>query len=266
MASERPPITSHRRVTYLAFRSDASDHERATQRALAVRLAAMMRCTFDEAMAIATPSPSDLGYVVPDTTIGSLEAACALGIRGEEDLFGGVVPFPFVAGKTISHPLLDAAAAAPHGWQPGFPERVRDLTLPGGSAFSVRDARATARRLLHGGDVRLKLASGVGGSGQSVARGEAELDAQLAAIDPAEFGAGIVVERNLVDVRTHSVGRLRVGSLLASYIGSQRTTRSRHGKEVYGGSSIEVARGDFGALDRLARPPQRRTRPRRPQR
>ncbi len=116
----------------------------------------------------------------------------------------------------------------------------------------MRDARATARRLLQGGDVRLKLASGVGGSGQSVARSEAELDAQLAAIDPAEFGAGIVVERNLVDVRTHSVGRLRVGSLLASYIGSQRTTRSRHGKEVYGGSSIEVARGDFGALDRLA--------------
>ena len=26
----------------------------------------------------------------------------ALGIRGEEDLFGGVVPFPFVATKAIS--------------------------------------------------------------------------------------------------------------------------------------------------------------------
>ncbi len=59
--------------------------------------------------------------MLPDTTIGSLEAARALAIRGEEDLFGGVVPFPFVAGKMISHPLLDAAATAPQGWQPGFP-------------------------------------------------------------------------------------------------------------------------------------------------
>lgn len=241
-------------MTYLALRSHAREHERVTQRAVAGRLAAMMQCTFDEVIGIATPLPFDLGYVVPDVTIPSVETARALGVRGEEDLFGGVVPFPFVAEKTISHPLIDAVAAAPQGWQAEFPERVRDLTLPGWSAFSRSDVRAAGRRLLQHGDVRLKLASGVGGSGQSVARSEAELDAQLAAIDPGEFGAGVVVERNLVDVRTYSVGRLRVGSLLASYIGTQRTTRNRHGKEVYGGSSIEVARGDFGALDRLALP------------
>jgi hypothetical protein len=228
------------------------EHELATQRGVAARLAAMMGCTFDEVRDVATPLTVDLGYVVPDVTIASLETARALGIQGEEDLFGGVVPFRFVAEKTITHPLIDSAAAAPQGWQSAFPERVRDVTLPGWSAFSVADAHAAGRRLLQGGDVRLKPASGVGGSGQSVARDEAELDAQLAAIDPAEFTTGVVVERNLVDVRTYSVGRLRVGSLLASYIGTQRTTRSRHGKEVYGGSSIEVARGDFDALDQLA--------------
>ncbi len=53
-------------------------------------------------------------------------------------------------------------------------------------------------------------------------------------------------------MRTYSVGLVRVGSLRASYIGTQRTTRSRHGKEVYGGSSIEVARGGFDALEALA--------------
>ena len=188
---------------------------------------------------------------MPDVTIDSLDTARALGIRGEDDLFGGVVPFPFVATKTITHPLIDPAAAAPPGWQADFPERVRDVTLPGWSAFSVSDARAAGRRLLQGGDVRVKLASGIGGAGQSVARSEAELDAQLAAIGPAEFAEGVVLERNLVDVRTYSVGRVRVGSLLASYIGTQRTTRSRHGKEVYGGSTIEVVRGGFEALDRL---------------
>ena len=243
---------SQRRVTYLMCRTDAREHDRATQRSVAARLAAMMGCEFDEVRDTATPRAVDLGYVVPDVTITSLGAARALGIRSEDDLFGGVVPFPFVAEKTITHPLIDPAAAAPQGWQSDFPERVRDVTLPGWSAFSVSDARAAGRRLLQGGDVRVKLASSTGGAGQSVARCEAELDSQLAAIDPAEFASGVVVERNLVDVRTYSVGRVRVGSLLASYIGTQRTTRSRHGKEVYGGSSIEVVRGGFEALDRLA--------------
>ena len=252
MASERPPITSHRRVTYLAFRPDAREHDRATQRGLAARLAALMGCDFDEASAVAAAPRDDLGYVVPDVTITSLDTARSLGIRGEEDLFGGVVPFPFVATKTISHPLIGPAAAAPPGWQADFPERVRAVALPGWSAFSPSDACAAGRRLLQDGDVRVKLASGIGGSGQSVAHGEAELDAQLAAIAPAAFADGVVIERNLVDVRTYSVGLVRVGSLRASYIGTQRTTRSRHGKEVYGGSSIEVARGGFDALEALA--------------
>jgi hypothetical protein len=252
MASERPSITSHRRVTYVAFRPDAREHDRATQRGLAARLAAMMGCDFDEVSGTAARSAVDLGYVVPDVTITSLETARALGIRGEEDLFGGVVPFSFVATKTISHPLIGPAAAAPPCWQADFPERVREVTLPGWSAFAPSDARAAACRLLPDGDVRIKLASGIGGSGQSVAHGEAELDAQLAAIGPAEFTHGIVVERNLVDVRTYSVGLVRVGSLRASYIGTQSTTRSRHGKEVYGGSSIQVSRGGFDALEPLA--------------
>ena len=252
MATARPAITSQRQVTFLACRADAREHELATQRGVAARLAALMGCRFDEVREIATSAAVDLGYVVPDVTIASLDTALALGIRSEEDLFGGVVPFPFVAAKTITHPLIDPAAAAPQGWQADFPERVRDVTLPGWSAFSLSDARAAGRRLLQGGEVRVKLASGIGGAGQSVARSEAELDAQLAAIDPAEFAEGVVLERNLVDVRTYSVGRVRVGSMLASYIGTQRTTRSCHGKEVYGGSSIEVVRGGFEALDRLA--------------
>jgi hypothetical protein len=251
MASGGRAITSHRRVTYLALRPDAREHERATQRGIAARLAAMMGCRCDEVTGSAAASTVDLGYLVPDVTIDALDTARALGIRGEEDLFGGVVPFSFVATKTITHPLVDPTAAAPPGWQADFPERVRAVVLPGWSAFSMGDARAAGRRLLEGGDVRVKLASGIGGSGQSVARDEAELDAQLAEIAAAEFAAGVVLERNLVDVRTWSVGQVRVGSLLASYIGTQRTTRSRHGKEVYGGSSIQVVHGGFDALEPL---------------
>jgi len=133
MASERPPITSHRRVTYVAFRPDAREHDRATQRGLAARLAAMMGCDFDEVSGIATGSIVDLGYVVPDVTITSLETARALGIRGEEDLFGGVVPFPFVATKTISHPLIGPTAGAA-----GLARRLSRARARGRAAGLVR--------------------------------------------------------------------------------------------------------------------------------
>ena len=111
-------------MTYLVCRTDAREHERVTQRGVAARLATMMGCRFDEIRDIAAARPIDLGYVVPDVTIASLEAARALSIRGEEDLFGGVVPFPFVAAKTITHPLIDPATVAPQGWRSDFPERV----------------------------------------------------------------------------------------------------------------------------------------------
>jgi hypothetical protein len=77
MPSGRPAITAKRQVTYLVCRADARKHERVTQRGVAVRLAAMMGCGFDEIRDIAAARPIDLGYVVPDVTIASLEAARA---------------------------------------------------------------------------------------------------------------------------------------------------------------------------------------------
>jgi Protein of unknown function (DUF3182) len=42
-------------------------------------------------------------YFVPSCTVLGLESAEALGIHSEGDLFGGVVPHPFVATKAITH-------------------------------------------------------------------------------------------------------------------------------------------------------------------
>lgn len=249
----RPPIsTPHERVTFIACRPDAREHELATQRAIARRLAALMGCRFEEVRAERGASIKSAGYAVPNETITSIDAALALGIEGETDLFGGVVPYPFVATKTITHPLVAGNAVAPVGWRPEFCERVRDVVLPGFSAFSAADARTGGAVLLRDGDIRVKLASGIGGSGQSVAHDASELQAQLTALDPTELGkGGLVIERNLADVKTYSVGIVRVGSMLMSYYGTQTTTRSRHGDDVYGGSSITVARGGFDALARL---------------
>ena len=244
--------TPHTRVSFLACRAGGREHELTTQRGVAERLAALLGCRFAGDADPAAPSPS-IGYAVPNDTLTSIEAARRWGIASEADLFGGVVPFPYVATKTITHPLVEPAAAAPEGWCREFPERVAAVVLPGLSAFALDDARRAGRRLLQGGPVRLKLASGVGGSGQSVARDAAQLEAQLDALDAGEIAAhGVVLERNLAEARTFSVGVLRVGSLTASYFGTQCTTQNRHGDEVYGGSTLTLARGDLEALEALA--------------
>jgi hypothetical protein len=137
---------------------------------------------------------------------------------------------------------------------------VRDVVLPGFSAFTLSDARSAGARLLEHGCVRVKKPSGIGGLGQFVVRSMDELDAQLAAMDDGELRReGLAFERNLTRVSTHSVGQVRVGNLLATYYGSQRATTNNHGAEVYGGSTLIVVRGDFDELLRLDLPPEVRT-------
>src|SRR5207249_3972954 len=96
------------------------------------------------------------------------DEARALGVRTEDDLFGGVIPHPFVATKAITHPLVEPDAPAPVGWSHGFAARVRDVVLPGFSTFTLRDARRAGARLLTLGPVRIKPARGSGWRGQVV--------------------------------------------------------------------------------------------------
>src|SRR5690606_15611073 len=59
---------------------------------------------------------------------------------------------------------------------------------------------------------------------------------------------GVVVEANLNEVATYSVGQSRVGHTLITYCGTQKLTTSNHGNDVYGGSELVVVRGDFDRL------------------
>jgi hypothetical protein len=246
------PLTSHTRLSFLALRADAREHELLTQRAIAERLAALLGCSFEGQLDPAVPAGS-MGYLVPNDTITSLELAERLGVRSEQDLFGGVVPVPFMATKTITHPLMRPDAEAPAGWCAAFADRVGDVVLPGRSVFTLADAADAARSLLQDGPVRIKLAHGIGGAGQWIARDEAQLHAGLAALEAGtHVRDGIVVERNLDQVTTYSVGLLQVGSMQASYFGTQQLTRNMHGQQVYGGSSLTVVRGGFDALERVA--------------
>jgi hypothetical protein len=164
-----------------------------------------------------------------------------------------VVPFPFVAHKTIAHPLASARARRPAGWSDSFAERVRKFVLPGFSAFSSGDARAAAQALLQDGPVRMKPARGIGGRGQAVVE-----DLRDPVFESLDGESGVVVEPNLEQVTTFSVGEVRVAGMRAAYCGTQRETRDHDAKVVYGGSDLLVARGGYDELEKLELPPSAR--------
>jgi len=228
-------------------------HERATRAEIARRLAAFKGYDFAGAYDRTKTYSGPLYFVPSDTLIGA--EAKALGIQGEHDLFGGVVPFSFVATKAITHPLVEPDAAAPVGWSHDLGPRLRDAVLQGFSGFSLDDAQRAGARLLRRGPVRVKRVRETGGLGQIVAADAAALEQALAALDPAEGARdGVVLEENLSKVTTYSVGQVRVADLVATYYGTQRLTPDHSGSAVYGGSDLVVVRGGFDALLNLDPP------------
>ena len=235
----------------LANSFDPDSHEARTRAGIAKKLAEIKGFEFageyDRSSRYDDPV-----YFVPSDVLSSTEAAQALGIRSENDLFGGVVPHGFAATKVITHPLFDAHAHAPPGWVPAFPQAVAGSVLDGFSAFARSDAQRAGARLLERGPVRVKRATGIGGWGQFVVKTRDELADALGAIEAEEFStSGVVVEENLDDVTTYGVGVVRVAGVVASYCGTQQLTTNNRGDEVYGGSDLFVVRGDFDALLRF---------------
>ena len=226
----------------------ACEHERATRTGIARRLATLKGFEFGGMYEALARYPAPLYFVPSDTLVGQ-DLPNELGIRDEHDLFGGVVPFAFVATKALTHPLIGPDARAPVGWSREFGCRVRDAVHAGWSAFSIADARRAGLRLLEKGPVRLKPVRATGGGGQVVVRAEAELEAALDAMEPSEVeGHGLVLEEHLSHVVTFSVGQVRVSDLAAAYHGTQQLTQDNTGREVYGGSRLVCVRGGFEAL------------------
>ncbi|PPU66441.1 DUF3182 family protein [Xanthomonas pisi] len=198
---------------------------------------------------------------VPDDTL-TTEQARALAIDDAGGLLGGIVPYAFVATKVIGHPLIGETAAQIDGWNQALATALMPFTLPGYTVFSREDALHALHALgllLADGGVRLKLPTGVGGSGQWRI---ADTAALLRALDtlPEDYlrTHGAVVERNILHPVTHSVGELCVAGIQIAYYGTQCSVRNAQGAEVYGGSSLQVHRGSLEALLTTALPPLQR--------
>jgi hypothetical protein len=194
-------------------------------------------------------------FFVPDDTL-LVDEASSLGIRGPNDFYGGVVPHPFVKTKAITHGLVEENAERAPGWSAAFAERVREIVLPGYTVFSAGDARTAAKRMLRRGGIRVKKPLGASGKGQTLVTTLQELDALLEKYALEEMGTyGLVLEENLRQVRTLSVGHIAIDGLTVAYCGVQRITRDNEGRSVYGGSDLVCVRGGWDALDALAMEP-----------
>ena len=225
----------------------ADEHQRCARAVLGQRLAAITGGVFAGELSGELDSNVE-PYFLPADTLTIAEAR-RLGIGGEADLFGGVVPHPLIASKAIAHPLLSPSAAAPPEWNARFAEGIVDVVLPGFTVFSRKDAEAAGRKLLAGGPVQVKATGGFAGFGQSNVSDEGGLERELDRLDWGEIATvGLVLERRLRDVTAFSVGQVRVAGITASYYALQKEVANEYRDNIYVGSALLAVRGDFDEL------------------
>ncbi|KAA0982108.1 DUF3182 family protein [Pseudomonas sp. ANT_J28] len=248
------PTNRKKLVVAHSVRPEAPLHEVETNRALARWLAQILGLKYGGSYDPELHNGRDL-YLLPTQTLVGVAAARQLGVKGPEDLWGGYVDHDFICTKAISHGLRNKDAHAPEGWSPLFSERVRSVVLDGLSVFSMADARPAAEHLLYSGPIRIKPIHACAGRGQEVIKSLDQFDAILARPEAnALFTEGVVLEQDLDQVITHSVGQSFIGDTVLSYCGDQYLTEDGQGEQVYGGSNLLVVRGHYDDLLELELP------------
>jgi hypothetical protein len=96
-----------------------------------------------------------------------------------------------------------------------------------------------------------------GSRGQAVVHDDTELLHALQGMDGEEIAThGLVLEEDLQELRTLSIGQVHAAGMTASYFGRQRATRNNRGLVVYGGSELTMVRGGYDALLALQPEPE----------
>ena len=233
-----------------------SEHIRARNTTIAAKIARLKNYSFGGEYDSANTSVPGQSYFVPHKTLVGLEAARKLAINSPADLFGGVVGYGYQATKAITHGLVRATASQPQGWSNSFPDAVREVVLPGYTAFSVAEAIEAGQLLLKQGNVRVKPTLEAGGRGQFVTGNLPELEARLKQMSgPDITNFGVVLEKDLVQVTTFGIGQATLNHITISYFGDQLSTHNNAGMVEYGGLNLTAIRGDFEDLILLTNNP-----------
>ncbi|AKJ98146.1 MULTISPECIES: DUF3182 family protein [Pseudomonas] len=247
-------VNRNKTVVALSVNPHAPLHEVQTNRALARWLAQILGVEYGGSYDEQQPGQRGL-YLLPTQTLIGRDAAQRLGVNGPDDLWGGFVEHDFICTKAIAHGLLNKEAVAPQGWSPLFAKLTRGAVLDGVSVFSLRDARPAAEQLLYTGPIRLKPIHACAGRDQRVIKSLAQFDEVVASPEAqALFRDGVVLEQNLSQVKTQSVGQSFINGKVMSYCGVQHLTEDSQGLEVYGGSDLLVVQGGYIELLKLELP------------
>ncbi len=244
---------THRKKLVVAHstRAGAPQHEVGTNLALARWLAQILGLKFGGSYDPQKHADREL-YLLPTQTLVGAAQALKLKVTGPHDLWGGYVDHDFICTKAITHGVLGPESTAPEGWSPLFCERVRKVVLDGLSVFALKDALPAATRLLYSGPIRLKPVHACAGRGQEVIHSLDEFEALLARPEAQQlFADGVVLEQDLHEVVTHSVGQSFIGDHVFSYCGEQYLTQDGQGEDVYGGSNLLVVPGYYEDLLKL---------------
>ncbi|NWL76477.1 DUF3182 domain-containing protein [Pseudomonas taiwanensis] len=232
------------------------EHELAVHRILGEKLGELLGCPF---LGRYDPLQHEQGqyYLIPDETL--IGNGNGLGIHGPDDFFGGLVPQPFTATKAITHPLFKLPNRVPPGWSERFAEQAAKAILHGYTVFDLTDAHRAGEAMLEHGPLRLKPVRGKAGRGQQVIWNLHDLGEALDEQDAEELGTwGLVLEEDLEQPETFSVGQIRAAGLVVSYFGTQQLTQDNDGESVYGGSQLTLVNGDYADLMKLDLPPATR--------
>ncbi|WP_368563834.1 DUF3182 family protein [Pseudoxanthomonas sp. UTMC 1351] len=244
---------TRRCIVALSGRETLLPHDREPHEALCRHLSKILDWPYEGWFSAGQEYP-ELPYFLPFETLSTDEAA-DWGVSSADSLLGGVVPHPFVATKSVAHPLVPGAVASPAGWNPALGPQIAAYTLPGYSAFSKSDVYRAIERLLPLGPVRLKCAASRGGVGQAVISDAGRDSAFVEVLEPDVLAAGVAAEVNLGELRTISIGEVDLPGMTLAYHGEQRLTRTEDGTSVYGGSYLHVFRGNLAQLAQNHLPP-----------
>lgn len=177
------------------------------------------------------------------------DQAIALGIYSLNDLYGGVVPYEFLKDKSLTHPIYHISMNRPEGWNNQLGVYLKPYVLDGFSAFTTQDVLWAAQGMIDSGPIRLKLASTTSEQSHWVFSHHAEFIKFINQMqDHPLFKQGMVVEEDLRNTTTFSIGQTEIGGLLISYCGEHVLTTNLNGEKTYGGANLFVVRGNYNQL------------------
>jgi hypothetical protein len=186
-------------------------------------------------------------YHVPFAAVHA-DLAAARRIAGTGDLYGGIVREHQHADKAILHLLPSESAAYPLWYSPRFAECVRDVVLPGYTAFTQEDALDAFNLMRSNGfSVRLKDPANTGGLGQHLVQSGAELTRTMAEYRDRLPRTGIVLEADLHGPTTVTIGYVNIDGVEYTWHGRPYDI-NHDGMRRFGGNALTVVRGGLKVL------------------